>query len=237
MKDIISSFFVAFFSVLDGGWRFLITFVLILAIFIINIILTIKVKAYTSKKRRGITICALAIILMQAFSSEILGEGQTFTLFNLSFFLFTLSPLCFITKKEKNQIVLTPEQNAVVQNLQENLKKESVDNKREENFVKEENSVLFPFEKFLQSEEKPTQTIKPSKVEEKKEIGSFDYSNVKKAIEETLKKNLPTEEKRKLIGLEIAILQSERGEDNVAIKEEVNEGLSSLLKIMSRYSV
>ena len=81
------------------------------------------------------------------------------------------------------------------------------------------------------------QTIKPSKAEEKKETGSFDYSNVKKAIEQTLKKNLQAEEKRKLIGLEIAILQSERGEDNVAIKEEVNEGLSSLLKIMSRYSV
>ncbi len=237
MKDIISNFFVAFFSVLDGGWRFLITFLLIVAIFIVNLVLTIKVEAYTTKKRRGTIICALAIILMQAFSCAILEEGQAFTLFNLSFFFFSLSPLFFISKKEKKQIVLTPEQKAVVQNLQENVKKESVDNKLEENFVKEENSVLFSFEKLLQSEEKPTQTIKPSKVEEKKEIGSFDYSNVKKAIEQTLKKNLLTEEKRKLIGLEIAILQSERGEDNVAIKEEVNEGLSSLLKIMSRHSV
>ena len=61
--------------------------------------------------------------------------------------------------------------------------------------------------------------------------------NVKKAIEQTLQKNLLSEERRRLIGLEIAILQSERGEDSVLVKEEVNEGLSSLLKIMSKYSV
>ncbi len=237
MKDIINNFFVSVFSILDSGWRFLITFLLIVAIFIVNVVLTIKVEAYSTRKRRGTILCSLAIILMQAFSSAILEEGQAFTLFNFSFFLFTLSPLFFISKKGKRQIVLTPEQKEVVQNLQENARKENANFIDEENSLKEKKSILFSFEELLKPKEITIPTAQPNKVEEKKETGNFDYSNVKKAIERTLQKNLLTEERRKLIGLEIAILQSERGEDNVAIKKEVNEGLSSLLKIMSRYSV
>ena len=236
MKENIFNFFVAIFSFLDAGWRFLITLFLLLTLFVVNIVLTVKVKTYTERKKRAFLLLSFALILMQAFSSAILEENLSLSLFNGAIFLFTIVPFSFITKKEKKEITITKEQSLAVKKFEENIKESSFE-KLEQGLDKStEKSVLFSFEDVLKGDEKPTKTIKAiSKKDENDK--PLDYSNVKKAIEMTMKKDLSSEEKRKIIGLEIAILQSERGEDNTLIKEEVNEGLSSLLKIMSRYSV
>lgn len=237
MKENIFNFFIAIFSFLDVGWMFLITLFLLLTLFVVNIVLTVKVKTHTERKKRAILLLSVALILMQAASSAILEENLSLALFNGAIFLFTVVPFSFITKKEKKQITITKEQSLAVKKFEENIIESSFE-KREQGLDKStEKSVLFSFGDVLKSEEKPTKTIKAISKKEEEIEKPLDYSNVKKAIEMTMKKDLSAEEKRKIIGLEIAILQSERGEDSVVIKEEVNEGLSSLLKIMSRYSV
>ncbi len=236
MKENIFNFFVAIFSFLDAGWRFLITLFLLLTLFVVNIVLTVKVKTYTERKKRAFLLLSLALILMQAFSSAVLEENLSLSLFNGAIFLFTIVPFSFITKKEKKEITITKEQSLAVKKFEENIKESSFESAEHGLDKSVAKSVLFSFEDVLKGEEKPTKTIKTvSKKDENDK--PLDYSNVKKAIEMTMKKDLSSDEKRKIIGLEIAILQSERGEDNALIKEEVNEGLSSLLKIMSRYSV
>ena len=216
---------------------FLITLFLLLTLFVVNIVLTVKVKNHTERKKRAILLLSVALILMQAASSAILEENLSLALFNGAIFLFTVVPFSFVTKKEKKQITITKEQSLAVKKIEKNIKDSSIEKGEQDLNKSTGKSVLFSFGDVLKSEENPTKTIKAVSKKEEEIEKPLDYSNVKKAIEMTMKKDLSSEEKRKIIGLEIAILQSERGEDSVMIKEEVNEGLSSLLKIMSRYSV
>jgi hypothetical protein len=99
--------------------------------------------------------------------------------------------------------------------------------------------VLFDFENVLNGEKKEvlpkTKVLKAVNNVQKK--GEIDFSGVKKAIEKTLRKELSKEEEKSVLELQLALLQTERGELNAGIKEDVNEGLSSLLKIMSKYAV
>ena len=104
MKENILNFFVAIFSFLDAGWRFLITLFLLLTLFVVNIVLTVKVKTYTERKKRAFLLLSLALILMQAFSSAVLEENLSLSLFNGAIFLFTIVPFSFITKKEKKEM-------------------------------------------------------------------------------------------------------------------------------------
>ena len=152
-------------------------------------------------------------------------------------FFLGLSVPCFIKKRVKREIIVTNEQKTFIKETQKKIQEDGLFDKEEISKTTPEKSLLFSFEDVLQPEEKSVKKVKVEQTKKVEKERGFDYSNVKTAIEKTLKKDLLPEEKRKIVGLEIAILQSERGEDNMAIKEEVNEGLSSLLKIMSRYSV
>jgi hypothetical protein len=95
--------------------------------------------------------------------------------------------------------------------------------------------VLFNFEKFLDK----TGVEKASKITTKSQDESnsnLDFSNVKRAIDKILLKDISDQERRQVLELEFAIFQREKGEDNLLVKEQVNEGLSSLLRLMAKYA-
>ncbi len=239
MNEILKSFFVSFCSVFDIGWCFLTTLLLIIVTFVLNLVFTLKKENYTPKKRLGVNLAVVGAILMQAFFAEVSGGGQAFTFFNVGVYLFALVPFYFIDGKKREKVTLTREQKTVVKDLDAVIKKGKNSQVLDDVKEAEKKSVLFSFEEILkgEKEEKPKKTtvIKAKKEKEKKPIN--DFTGVKKAIEKTLQKELSAEDKKKVLGLEIALLQAERGEDDEFIKEEVNEGLSSLLKIMSKYAV
>ena len=231
MKKNITNFFTLVFSYLDCGWCFLITLVSILVLFAIKLIFSYK----NGKKLRALNLISLSMILFETFSLLIMGDSVAFSLFNLA--LFSLTQVPFYLVKDR-KIVITKEQKEVVKELE--LKaKNPLPVKKEENIKR---GVLYSFEKALvdSEEEKATEEgLKESPIKSAviKTSNRTDYSGVKTAIEKTLLKEITEEERRKLISLEISILQAERGEENNLIKSEISEGLSALLKTMARYAV
>ena len=229
MKKFLTEIFISFFSVLDTGWCFLITLFIIVLGFCIKLIFVLKGENKTFFN--GVNLICLSLVFFEAFSLLIVGENLSFAFFSFALYELSLAPFYFINKKQK-VIVLSKEQKEVVNKLEQKVKEENPSNQEEKK------SVLYDFKNALEEEkvEIKTTNVNPilSKVEECK---NCEYKGVKEAIEKTLLKNITEEERRKLIALEISILQMEKGEENMLIKNEVNEGLSSLLKIMSKYAV
>ena len=141
----------------------------------------------------------------------------------------------FALEKKGKKVVATSRQKEIIKKAQEQIlfEKENplplVDNSKEDKEPKK--SVLFDFRKLLDEKE---EIVAPKKEQIKDEQLSF--SGVKKAIEKTLSKGLSEKEKNQVLALEFAIIQKERGEDNLLVKEELNDGLSALIKIMAKYS-
>ena len=230
MKQFLTRLFISFFSALDAGWGFLITLFIIVGAFLLKLICLLKGERKSFFN--GLNLVCLAFIFFEAFSLLVMEEKLSFALLSFALYNLSLSPFYFISKKKK-VIVLSEEQKQVVDKLEQKVKEENL------NAKEEKKSVLYNFKNALEEEKEIEITktnIKPilSKVEEEK---VSEYKGVKDAIEKTLIKKITEEERRKLIALEISILQMEKGEENLMVKNEVNEGLSALLKIMSKYAV
>ncbi len=244
MKENVLNFFRSILSFLDAGWCFLITLFFILAFFILNLCLTVRKQNYSAKTRRGLNLVSTTLIVFQLFSSVVVGEDLSLTIFNFAVHILTLSVFCFVRKRGK--IVITEEQKIAVKKFDLVVKEGELEKMRDdEKEVEEKKSVLFCFDKIingtdnspLQEEEelKESKVIKAAKkVEERRQT---DFEGVKKAIEKTLQKDLTAEERKRLLYLNLAIIQTEKGEGSLLMKEEINEGLSALLRIMSRYAV
>ena len=229
MKQFLVQLFFDFFSFLDAGWCFLITLFIIISVFCLKLVFALKGENKTFFN--GVNLICISLILFEAFSLLVVGDNLSFAIFSFALYELSLAPFYFIVKKQK-VIVLSKEQKEVVNKLEQKVKEENV-------LVKEEKkSVLYDFKNALEEEkvEIKKTNVKPilSKVEKDK---VSEYKGVKEAIEKTLLKKITDDERRKLIALEISILQMEKGEENMMLKNEVNEGLSSLLKIMSKYAV
>lgn len=73
--------------------------------------------------------------------------------------------------------------------------------------------------------------------EKAKEDLGLDFTHVKNVIERLNCFSLTPSDKRQVKELETALFKAESGEGGDMIKEQVNDGLSALLKIMSKYGV
>ncbi len=229
MKQFLTELFLSVFSFLDAGWCFLITLFIIVSVFCLKLIFSLKGENKTFFN--GVNLICLSLILFEAFSLLVVGENLSFAIFSFALYELSLAPFYFINKKEK-VIVLSKEQKKVVDELEQKVKAENFNAKTEKK------SVLFDFKNALEEKgiEIKKTNVKPilSKVEKNK---NCDYKGVKSAIEKTLLQEITEDERKKLIALEISILQMEKGEENLMVKNEINEGLSALLKIMSKYAV
>lgn len=233
MDKNICGIILSFLEKIDLGIIFLVVLSFILIGSILNYILRAKVGL-----KKG-QILAHIIFLISLITIEtalnLFGElGLSFSLINLSFLGFLSIPFAF--EKKDKKVVATSRQKEIIKKAEEQilLEKENslplVDSSKEEN-EEPKNSVLFDFRKLLEQKE---EIVAPKKEQIKEEQLSF--SGVKKAIEKTLSKGLSEKEKNQVLALEFAIIQKERGEDNLLIKEQLNDGLSALIKIMAKYS-
>ncbi len=238
MKEFFVELFNSIFSVLDNGWCFLITFSFLIIFFVLNLVVSITrgAEERALRFRRGMNSVCLSLILFETFALIITNESLSFAVFNIALFTLLNTPFFFI-EIGKREIVLTDQQKTAVKKLDLETKKQT---EKINTIEKEEKkSLLFSFEEMLKGEDEKG----PAKLEvirtacKEGESAPIEFSGVKRAIEKTLLKELPLNDREKLISLEIALLQMERGENNLLIKEEVNDGLSALLKIMSRHAV
>ena len=242
MKENLYSFFNSIVKVLDVGWIFLCVTFFTLSLVVLNLILSAKVVDYSVKKRKTVYLSQVFLLSVEVFFESITNSPFLF-LMNLSIIIIGQLPFLIKESKSVKEITVTSEQKKVISEAEQKL---SQSNRNDSEISPEiqRKSVLFSFDKLLRNSEnydepeiiKTTEkTVK--KINETK--GSLsEYSGVKKAIEKTLgAPSLSSEDRRKVLELEFFILQRERGEDNKMVKENINEGLSALLKIMSKNCV
>ena len=187
----------------------------------------------------GYILFALSLVLLELVFLIITSANISLLIFSFVFEIWLFIPFLFVQKKvgvkvEKEHRELIQSSTKII----EEEKNSEIDNHATKNFEKENaHKLLLDFEKILLKGDKNKTTRVQLQQKEKRENELLSFSNVKKAIEKTMSKNLTENEKRQVLNLEFAIFQKERGEENMLIKEQVNEGLSALLKIMSKYCV
>lgn len=233
MNKNICEFILSFLEKIDLG----IVFIVVLSFILIGSILNYILRAKVGLKKGQILahlIFLISLIGVETALNLIGNLGLTFPLINLSFLGFLSIP--FALEKKDKKVVATSRQKEIIKKAEEQILLEKENALPLENSSKEEEkepkkSVLFDFRKLLDEKE---EIVAPKKEQIKEEELSF--SGVKKAIEKTLSKGLSEKEKNQVLALEFAIIQKERGEDNLLIKEQLNDGLSALIKIMAKYS-
>ncbi len=232
MNKNICRFILSFLEKIDLG----IIFLVVLSFILIGSILNYILRAKVGLKKGQILAHFIFLISLIGLETALCIEGElglSLPLINLSFLGFLSIP--FALEKRSKKVVATSRQKEIIKRAEEQilLEKENtlplVDNSKEDKEPKK--SVLFDFKKLLDEKE---ERIAPKKEQVKDEELSF--SGVKKAIEKTLSKGLSEKEKNQVLALEFAIIQKERGEDNLLVKEQLNDGLSALIKIMAKYS-
>ena len=81
-------------------------------------------------------------------------------------------------------------------------------------------------------------SAKPAPARAEKQSGAFgdlDFTHVKNVISRLDYCSLSQSDRRQVHELESYIIEAERGAEEKGLKEKINDGLSSLLKIMSKY--
>ncbi|MBQ7339715.1 MAG: hypothetical protein IJW43_02540 [Clostridia bacterium] len=228
MNKNIYGFILSFLEKIDLGIVFLVVLLFILIGSILNYILRSKVGL---KKGQMLAhfIFLISLIGLESALCDVGELGLSLPLINLSLLGFLSIP--FALEKRSKKVVATSEQKEIIKKAEEQIILEKHESPLEKLIEEPKKSVLFDFKKLLNEKE---ERIVPKKEQVKEEELSF--SGVKKAIEKTLSKGLNEKEKNQVLALEFAIIQKERGEDNLLIKEQLNDGLSALIKIMAKYS-
>ncbi len=232
MYEILLIFFNQLVGVIDLGWWFVITASAQVICFVINVALILNCKNFTKNKKKGVALIGYTFILLQAFLEKVVLGDVCFTFITLCLAVALKVPFAFIDKRKKQkftagQIGLAKRLNDVYEKQKNQASPLTIEEK-------ENKSVLFSFEKLLVEENLPP-SIVPEAVKsvETKE----DYSGVKRAIDKTLRCDISETEKNQVVGLELTLLQIERGETHAEVKQKLNDGLSILLKIMAKYKV
>ena len=230
MESLVNSFFVLFKNFIDFATLSIGILAIILSSFVVFFVLTIK------RNEKKFIFCylvtAVFLLLIQTGFLLVYLGGFALVIFNLSFAILPTISFLFVKKKT----IVYENYKEIIDRAQDSIDKELDKESKEDNsFDLPKEKVLFNFEKFLDK----TGVKKASKITTKSQDESnsnLDFSNVKRAIDKILLKDISDQERRQVLELEFAIFQREKGEDNLLVKEQVNEGLSSLLRLMAKYA-
>lgn len=230
---IISDSLSAAYALLSGEGAFLAGCIIIATAFAVNLILSLTVRSYVKKKRRWFYFLVPTIVSLQRALSLCAGDSGALVSLIAAFSL----PLVYVSLmiKEKPPAI-----------RQEQLELARYFDKKARDC--EESS----YESRRKFEEKETKTndvadeirepISPSHVKEimqeskRREYG-LDFSHVKNVMSRLDYFSLSQADKRQVKELEVTLAEAENGDFTPQIKERLNDGLGSLLKIMSKYGV
>lgn len=227
--QVISGFLFNLYSSVTGEGIFLILLGVITIAFVINLILCLTLFEYDNKKRSWFyLVVALSTCLQVAFS--LLGEETgVFVALIVALSL----PYTYISIRIKKREKISKEKCSEIARF--------IDNKARDEKVVEQ--------RYEQSEEltarKETltdQPLKPSAIKDmlkKTESAKYglDFSHVRKVLTRLDYFSLSPLDKRQIRELEVALLEAEQGDFTSSVKERLNDGLGSLLKIMSKHGI
>ncbi len=196
-------------SVADRFWVFTISCALIIVAFLFNLMLSLLKSGYSSKNRCSFLVFSAVVILLEcAFLEK--KDSQYLILTTVALTLLSFIPLLLIRVKtgKKKQVELA-------RYIDDKLK-----------FANEINTNSPP--KTLKCE--PINNTKPNKPE-------VNFTHVKNVIERLNYYALSPFDRKQVNDLSCLLVEAERSCITQELKEKINEGLGSLLKIMSKYGV
>jgi hypothetical protein len=200
--------------------------------FVLCIVLCLFLPKYSFTKRLWLVGFYFSILIFQSAHTLIFGHSFAYPLFTASFCVFFCLPSFFIStkkiklKKEQKELADFLDRTAFQLKNQTQNSIEEVAPLDQQAFCKElPPKTNVPIEKLVASP-------KPVLKEEMP-----DFSHVKNVMERLAYFPLTPFDKRQVKELEVAMKRIENGENTSEAKNKINDGLSSLLKIMSKYGV
>lgn len=180
----------------------------------------IKIR-YSQKNRLWIVFCYIGIFLVEMWAEFINNSQTLYFLILLGVISLLLSVVLFIPEKSKKTSV---SQKALARFLDDcakrDYKKKYDDNLNKSNVL---NSPITKLTSEVQDDESANDEI--------------DFSHVKSILSRLNYYPLKEQDKKTAKDLEQAIYSAEQNGLNIQLKENINDGLSALLKIMSKYAV
>lgn len=192
---------------------------------------------YSYKKRLFFVPFGLGICLMHLGYSIVYGQmGYVIITFGAGI---VLLPFSFLISKNPKRA--SREQLELARYIDEKVKKSKIN--FENTHLQQENTIIDKQNKddsinVLPKTNVAKQILKAvAKVEKPLPSDTPDFTHVKNVIERLSYFPLTPSDKKQVNELQVTIERAELGEDFPDLKNKVNDGLSSLLKIMSKYGV
>ena len=214
-----------FFWLTEEG-LFAVCFCALTVAFVINLILSLTLGGYGKKKRLWYYFSLPFVLLLQLTLT--LSADGSFSLVVLNVVASLVYLFASLLLKDK-KTATEDNRFSFARTLSER--------------VKEDVPEVLDGEKMLSNmEEEELEPLRPSQVEElikgktAAEYG-LDFSHVKNVLSRLDYFSLSPADKRQVKELEATLVLAEQGDFSDVVKERVNDGLGSLLKIMSKYGV
>lgn len=207
----------------------------------VNLLITFFSVEY--KKRNRVWFCLLCggVVVLQSGLAILSGEENVYAVLLTGISFFYCIPVFFVSSKKRK---LKKEQQELIKFLDSQIK--TVPNHvNKQNVGETFDNKTFPISKEGKSETtevcftgENVQTLKPPSAAKRNEHCDLpDFSHVKNIISRLNDYALSPFDKKQVHELEINLAIAEKSGECKQMKEKINDGLSALLKIMSKYGV
>ncbi len=217
-------------------WLDIICAVILIVLGIIHLLLCVfgvgsfrKRKSFFLLEGFSVALINLSIILTMA-SVDNIFISLSFPVFLVALTVLIYLPISFF---DERVIVITDKERELVRAIDKSMEEEG---DGEENSFARGNEFLERVEKAL--EEKKVERIAVKKVKEDVSVKEeLNFEHVKNVLERLNYFNLSPSDKKTVSELKSLLFLAENSGVTKEFKSKINDGLSSLLKIMSKYSV
>lgn len=227
------------FSWLTEEGLFAVCFCTLTVAFVINLILSLTLGGYVKKKRLWYYFSSPFVLLLQ--STLTLSAGGNFSLVVLNLVAALVYLFASLLIKDK-KTVADDNRFSFARTLNERVKEDAPEILDGEKMLSNyQANKKVPHDELVM-EEGELEPLRPSQVEELikgKTAADYglDFSHVKNVLSRLDYFSLSPADKRQVKELEATLVLAEQGDFSDVVKDRVNDGLGSLLKIMSKYGV
>ena len=209
---------------------------LIILLGITHLLLCIFNVGSFRKKKMVFLLEGVSISLINLSSMLTIANAENiFLCFSFPLFLFALTLLIYLPISFFNErvIVITEKQREFVRAIDKSIVENEKENKKS---FTENNEFLERIEKTFAEKKVEKIAVKPP-LEEKEIKEELNFTHVKNVLERLNYFNLSPADRKTVIDLKSELFKVENIGLTRESKIKINDGLSSLLKIMSKYSV
>ena len=197
---------------------------------IVNLLITFFSTEYKRKNRIWFCLLGSATVLFQSGLALLNGQGLGYTLCLLALVILYCIPVFFVSYKKRK---MKKEQLELVQYIDSTLKN-TLNLDREINNNIQREYIGQNYQDSIQIDETKTNSKQENNLNNQT---LPDFTHVNNVIERLNQFPLTPFDKKQVKELEINIATLKREGNHPEIKAKLNDGLSALLKIMSKYGV